>query len=722
MGSFWGARVLPVILQSEVAECGLACLAMIASFYQRDVDLNGLRLRFGTSARGAYLTDIMAVASELGLSARPLRCEPEHLGQLELPCIAHWNFNHFVVIKAVTPDGGAVIHDPAVGAMTVTPRELGAAMTGIVLELRAVAGFRGPSLKTPLRLSDLWTSVTGWARPAAAILGLTVLLQLLAFAVPLLVGAFLQDVGVGDSRELLAVGALGVFLVSACQAAAEGARGWTVHVCEQSVSRQVNANLLRHLLRLPLDYFEKRSASVLVSRSQSIDPVQQALSQSVLTAVIDGAMAMVVALTLAWFSPVLAMMVLLTLAVYLAFVWSTAPRLAQAQREQVAAGAESLAHLYESVRAIRTIKLFTMEWKREAAWSLLFGRKQGADGRVVALELQRNFVRSVLFGAQLAGCLYCGARLVEASALTLGTLFTFLLMRQLLCDRTESLARNMLQLMSVRVHLERLADIVQCDPEPDAISFVQEGSGSGRSIRADELDFQYSPNEPKVLNGLSLDVPAGRYVAIVGPSGAGKSTLLKLLTGLATPGSGQVQVDGKSLAAFGPRRWREEIAVVEQATDLLAGTVLDNITCFDPNADMPRVEECCRLTGTAADIAALPLGYLSMVGEMGSTLSGGQRQRLLVARALYRRAKVIFLDEGTANLDGESERHIADLMQSLTPTRVVVAHRPELVRRADEILELSGGKLRSISWAEFNRRYGPGEEDRQSLEVQAVAV
>lgn len=308
-----------------------------------------------------------------------------------------------------------------------------------------------------------------------------------------------------------------------------------------------------------------------------------------------------------------------------------------------------------------------------------------------------QFARTALFNLQLVLVVYFGAQSVMDGSISAGMLFAILLYRNQFGDRAEALLRQGVQFRLLRLHMERLADIVTTPREAglETSSILPERTPRGElSLR--DVAFRYAQNEPLLLQSISLDIQAGEYIAIVGNSGGGKTTLLKLMLSLLPPTSGEILIDGLPIQSFGVQAWRQSIGVVQQDDGLLMGTIADNIAFFDPQTDMARVIESARAASVHDEIQAMPMGYLSMVGDMGSTLSGGQRQRVLLARALYRRPAVLFLDEGTANLDPGTERRIADLVQDMAITRIVVAHRPELVARADRVLELVQGRLVEI--------------------------
>lgn len=688
-----GQRELPMFHQSEVAECGLASFAMIAAYHGHQVDLNGLRQRYALSLKGATLSDLMRIADGMDFACRPLRLEPAQLGKLQLPCILHWDLNHFVVLKELRGEG-AVIHDPALGVRTVSARQMSKSFSGVALELVRTASFQPREARVRARMRDLWTRVRGWQGPLLQTLVLSLMLQLFTMAAPAFLQLAMDDAVARLDRNFLLVLALAFGAMYLLQAFTEALRGWTVLQLGQAMSFQLTGNVLRHLLRLPAEFFEKRIVGDILSRMGAVRPIQEALTQSAVTALIDGTMMIATAVLLMLYSPALGGIVLASVALYALVVLGLYPMRRRREEEQLIAQAEAQTYLIESIRASKTVKLYGREAQREIVWRNHFGHVVNATLGAGQLEVGTEFARTALFNLQLVLVVYFGSLSVMDGSLSAGMLFAILLYRAQFGDRAEALLRQVVQFRLLRLHMERLADIVTTSRESglEATSALPERSVRG-ALSLRDVSFRYAQNEPLLLQSVSLDIQPGEYVAIVGSSGGGKTTLLKLMLSLLPPTSGEILIDGMPLQSFGVRAWRRAIGVVQQDDGLLMGTIADNIAFFDPQLDMTRVVESARAAAVHDEIQAMPMGYLSMVGDMGSTLSGGQRQRVLLARALYRQPAVLFLDEGTANLDPGAERRIADLVQDMPITRIVVAHRPELVDRADRVLELVQGRL-----------------------------
>lgn len=689
--NFARRRRLPIIQAAEAAECGLACMAMIARWHGHDVDLNGLRQRFSLSMAGATLRSLMTMSDQLGLSPRALRVELSALEKVRTPAILHWDLNHFVVLKSVAR-GKVVIHDPAMGSRTYSLDELSRHFTGVVLELSPSASFQKVTQKAPIRLTSLWSRMTGFWPAFFQILALSLALQVAAFAMPFQMQLVVDEAILRGDRDLLTVLALGFGALIIVQALIEALRGWALQVFGHMLSFQMVGNLVRHLMRLPSPWFEKRHVGDILSRIGSASSIQDVLTHGVIAAIIDGLMAFVAIIILWLYSPTLTAVVVLAVIISLGLTMAVFPALRARTEEQIIESAREQSHIMETVRAATTIKIMGREAERESSWRNLYANVLNASVSVGKFQISLGLFQSIVSGLQTVIVIYLGARTILAGdGFSVGMLIAFLSFRQTFTDRVMGLINQAIQFRFLGLHLERLADIVATDPETtDEIAPQLEVRGA---MRLQDVDFQYGPADRPILSQLNLTIEPGEFIAITGASGGGKTTLLKLMLGLQAPTGGRIELDGQPATPALWRSWREKVGLVAQDDRLLSGTIADNIAFFDPDLDMARVQHAAMAAQVHEDIARLPMQYLSLVGDMGSTLSGGQRQRVLLARALYRQPRILVLDEGTANLDVQTEEVIAELIAALPITRIVVAHRPALLARAGRVIVMTDGGL-----------------------------
>ena len=688
-----GRRLQP-LLQTEAAECGLAALAMIAIHHGHRLTLPGLRQRFPTSIKGMTLEHLMRIASELELAPRAVRLDLEELGQLQKPAILHWDLNHFVVLESADARQATIL-DPAIGRRKVSLAQLGRHFTGVALELTPTAAFKPIEMQTRTRLTDLWSKLSNYRGPVAQILALSVLIQLTALIAPFYLQLVVDEaIGQGDV-SLLGVLLAGFAAVFALGAITRALREWVVLTLGQSLSFQLGGNVVRHLVRLPLAYFERRHVGDLLSRIGSIQPIQELLAKGLVNILIDSALLATTLIVMVLISPGLTAIVVATALLYLLFVLLLYPTLRRRTEEEIVSRAGEETYLMETMRAIRAIKLHGHETMRENGWRNRYAEVVSAGYRKRIAGIKIDLAEEALFGLAFLLTVYFGAAAVMDQRLSVGLLLAFLAYRSSFTTSASALVDQFQQWRLLGVHLDRLSDIVTEKKEEVLIAPERELL-PGPSIRAEGLTFAYSPAETPILGDVDIEIPKGAFVAIVGPSGAGKTTLMRLLLGLLQPVAGQLFVDCVPLGPATLAAWRRRAAAVMQDDHLLTGTLSDNISFFDARPDQRLIEHAARLARIHDDIIRMPMGYHSLVSDMGAALSAGQRQRILLARALYRDPDVLFLDEGTANLDPTTETQIVNMIARLPITRVVIAHRPALIERADIVLLLDQGRISEV--------------------------
>ncbi|TMN43154.1 peptidase domain-containing ABC transporter [Pseudoalteromonas sp. S2755] len=683
---FWSRKSLPVIIQSEAAECGLASLAMVAGYHGYHTDLTRLRQRFSISIEGCTLLDIMHFAEKLHLTSRPLRIELEDLDALQTPAILHWDMNHFVVLKKAN-EKRIVIHDPAGGEKTFTMEEASKHFTGVALELTPTKDFEKKEQKASLRFSDFWSRITGLKRSLLLIFMLSILLQVFTLAAPYYIQLVIDDVILTGDTSLLTVLAVGFFLVLLFEIATNALRGFTLLHFGNQMNIQLGANLFHHLVRLPIAYFEKRHMGDVVSRFGSLQQVKQLLTTGVIEAIIDGLMAIITLAMIFFYSPMLSAVVLIAVAAYAVIRIAMYKPFRNISEQEIMARAEENSNFMETVRGIQTIKLFGSEVKREGQWQNRYASAINHNIRLGNFKIGYDAINRALFGIENIIVVYLAAHLVIAGGFSTGMLFAFMSYKRQFMDKTANLIEKLIEFKMLGLHFDRIADIALTDKEELQPDQYRKLNIEGK-IEVKNLSFAYSDATANVIDKLSLTINAGESVAITGPSGCGKSTLLKLMLGLNKPTGGEILVDGIPLSQIGARQYRQQIAAVMQDDELLSGTVADNIAFFDSPINMEKVVHCAQLAAIHDDISDMPMGYDSLIGDMGSSLSGGQKQRIILARALYKDPKILFMDEATSHLDTGLEEDINEAVSRLKITRVIIAHRKETIASADREIKL----------------------------------
>jgi ATP-binding cassette subfamily B protein RaxB len=690
--SFFRKQKLPMVFQTEAAECGLACLAMIAGYHGAQIDLPALRQRFSLSLRGATLGHIIKFAAALDLTGRPLRVEMEDLAYLKTPCILHWKMDHFVVLKKVTQKY-IFLHDPSMGPRRVSYAEAGRHFTGIALELTPTPSFVPRDERHPLRLRDLIGRVVGLKRALGQIFVLAAALELFSIISPLFLQLTVDKVVAASDRDLLMTLGIGFMLLIGLQALLGGLRSWTTLYFGTSLKLQWYANLFSHLVRLPVSFFEKRYFGDIMSRFEGAEAIQRTLTNNFIEAVLDGLISVFVLAVMFLYSPKLAVIVIGTVLVYVALRHFAYLPLRKVMEEQIMRLSKQQTYLIETLRGIRTIKVLGREDSRKSRWMNLLVDTTNAQIATEKLTLLFKSANMLIFGLQSVAVVWLGATLVLAGRFSIGMLFAFVAYQEQFKARITNLVDRLYEFRMLSLQVQRLADVVLEKAEPSFAESSNPTTVEDSSIELDHVFFRYSDTEPWLLEDVSFRIEPGECVAIVGPSGAGKSTLLKLMAGLLHPQSGDVIVNGHSVCAS-RAAILGNVGFVLQDDSLFAGTIADNIAFASDVADMARVEECARLACLDDEINAMHMGYSTLIGEMGSALSGGQQQRLLLARALYQRPAILVLDEATSHLDVPTEQRIAAMLAELRMTRVFAAHRPDTIRIADRVITLSrSGKI-----------------------------
>ncbi len=689
---FGGARV-PMILQTEAAECGLACLAMVASALGHRVDLPTLRQRFSLSTQGVTMADLVRMADALQLQSRALRAELEHLEQLQQPCVLHWDMNHFVVLVAVRR-GVATIHDPARGVRRMPLAEVSRHFTGVALELQPTADFRPRTDRQRVSLRQLLGPVRGLRGSLAQILLLAGALEGFMLLSPFLMQWVVDGVLVSADRDLLLTLAIGFGLLVLVQAGTAAVRSWAVLALSATLNLQWMGNVFAHLLRLPVAWFEKRHVGDVWSRFASVQVIQRTLTTSFIEAVLDGLLVVLTVAMMALYSLKLLAVAMAAVAAYALLRWLFFRPLREASEEALVFESRQNSHFLESLRGVQAIKLFNAQAERRARFAGLTVDTMNAQIGTRKLELLFSVLHRLLFGLERVAVVWLGALLVLDRQLSLGMLFAFIAYKEQFSLRVSGLIDKSVELAMLRLQGERLADIVLTAPEADADAAVPRGEDAPTPlIELRNVCFRYADGQPEVLSGVNLRIEPGESVAIVGPSGCGKSTLLKIILGVQAPTAGEVLIGGVPLAQLGLAAWRDLVGVVMQDESLFSGSIADNIAFFAAAPDAARVEQCARVASVHEDIVAMPMGYRTLIGYMGAALSGGQRQRILLARALYKQPRVLLLDEATSSLDVERERAVNQAVRQLSLTRIIVAHRPETIASTGRVVALHDGRV-----------------------------
>ncbi|WP_318376631.1 peptidase domain-containing ABC transporter [Enterobacter sp.] len=679
---------LPLVHQTESAECGLACLAMIGGHYGKQSDLLTLRQQFNLSARGTTLSGLSHIADQLGLATRALSLELNEISALKMPCILHWDFNHFVVLVSVKKNC-VILHDPARGRRTVGPEELSRYFTGVALEVWPGSHFKTEALTQKFSLSTLIKRVYGLKSALGKIFCLSLIIESINLLIPIATQLVMDHAIPAGDVGLLTLICFGLFLFTLLRMALSAFRSWSSLLMATLINVQWQSGLLNHLLRLPLSYFERRRLGDIQSRFGSLNTLRETFTSSVVGALIDGTMLIGTLIMMVFYGGTLTGIVLGFTTLYLLIRWLTYGTYRELSEEALIKDARSRSYFMETLYGIATVKMQGISDRRGAHWLNLEIDTINTEIKISKMDLLFGGVNSIISACDQIVILWLGARLVIDNEMTIGMFIAFGVFREQFADRIWTLTNFLMRLRIMNLHNERIADIALSPQEKKKSDREIVNTMQPVSLETHALSYRYDEYSTDIFHNLSIRVAAGESVAIVGPSGAGKTTLMRVLCGLFEPQAGKVLIDGQDISFIGLNNYRKIIGCVMQDDKLFSGSIRENISGFDESTDDKWLEDCARASYIHDVIVKMPMGYDTLIGELGEGLSGGQKQRIFIARALYRKPGILFMDEATSALDQDSENVINQAIKALNITRIIIAHRTTTIASVDRVISLT---------------------------------
>ncbi|EIN2902529.1 peptidase domain-containing ABC transporter [Escherichia coli] len=682
----WRRRV-PVIHQTETAECGLACLAMICGHFGKNIDLISLRRKFNLSARGANLAGINGIAEQLGMVTRALSLELDELGALKMPCILHWDFSHFVVLVSVKRNR-YVLHDPARGRRYLGREEMSRYFTGIALEVWPGSEFQAETQQTRISLRSLINSIYGIKRTLAKIFCLSVVIEAINLVMPVGTQLVMDHAIPAGDRGLLTLISAGLMFFILLRAAVSMLRAWSSLVMSTLINVQWQSGLFDHLLRLPLAFFERRKLGDIQSRFDSLDTLRATFTTSVIGLIMDSIMVVGVFVMMLLYGGYLTWIVLCFTTIYIFIRLVTYGNYRQISEECLVREARAASYFMETLYGIATVKIQGMVGIRGAYWLNMKIDAINSGIKLTKMDLLFGGINTFVTACDQVVILWLGAGLVIDNQMTIGMFVAFSSFRGQFSERVTSLTSFLLQLKIMSLHNERIADIALHEKEEKKHEIEIVAHMGPISLETNDLSYRYDSQSAPIFSALSLSVAPGESVAITGASGAGKTTLMKVLCGLFEPDSGRVLINGIDIRQMGINNYHRMIACVMQDDRLFSGSIRENICGFAEEMDEEWMVECARASHIHDVIMNMPMGYETLIGELGEGLSGGQKQRIFIARALYRKPGILFMDEATSALDSESEHFVNVAIKNMNITRVIIAHRETTLKTVDRVISI----------------------------------
>ncbi|AIR66892.1 peptidase domain-containing ABC transporter [Cedecea neteri] len=681
-------HTVPLVHQTESAECGMACLAMICGHYGKNIDLISLRRQFNLSARGTTLSGLINMASELGLTTRALSLELDELNALKMPCVLHWEFNHFVVLVSVSRNY-AVLHDPAQGRRSVSLNELSQSFTGVALELWPGGGFTATSVSQRISVGSLMRNIYGLKSTLAKIFCLSLVIETINLVMPVGTQLVMDHAIPAKDHGLLTLICVGLILFILLRTSVNIIRAWSSLVLSTSINIQWQSGLFSHLLKLPLSYFERRKLGDIQSRFASLNTLRETFTGSIVGGLMDGIMVIGVLIMMILYGGWLTWFVLGFTLAYVLVRLLTYRAYRQLTEEALVRDARTKSYFMETLYGIATVKMQGMGERRGSQWLNLEIDTVNSEIKVTKMDLLFGGINAFIGACDQIVILWLGTNLVIDNQMTIGMFIAFGAFREQFASRVSSLTNFLLQLRMMSLHNERISDIALNEQEPRKPDRPVGPAMRPVSLETVNLSYRYDSQSPPIFSKLSIHILPGESVAITGPSGTGKTTLMRVLCGLFKPDTGSVIVDGTDITQMGLNNYHKMIGCVMQDDKLFSGSIRENICGFDENADEIWMTECAKASYIHEIITKMPMGYDTLIGELGEGLSGGQKQRIFIARALYRKPGILFMDEATSSLDRESENYVNKAIKMLNITRVIIAHRETTILSADRVISLN---------------------------------
>ncbi|MCT8352776.1 MULTISPECIES: peptidase domain-containing ABC transporter [Photorhabdus] len=681
-------KKINIIYQESIADCGLACISMILCYYGCDTTLKELKGNNNFHSRGLRLKDLLEISENNKLNTNVYSLDVDEINLLKKPCILHWDMNHFVILEKVNKNKFFIL-DPEKGERILSINEISKHFTGVAIELTPTPEFKKRSSfnKKTIKLIDLFKSSKGLSSALLKIFAISILIESITLTIPIGIQLIMDHVIV--TKDTLLLSSICIFLIffTLVKTFSDIIRSYMSLSINILLDIQWKNSLFSHLLRIPIHYFSSRKLGDIQSRFNSIENIRETFCNNIVDLIIDFLMIIGLLSMMIIYGGSLTIVVILFSVLYFLVKIIVYKIYKNASDKKIQDEATINSFFMESLYSMPTIKILGILNNRQRIYSDKVKTLNKSEVKKKKIEIITIALSSIIIALDQIVILWVGSYLVINSTITIGMFIAFNTYRGQFSDRITNIINKSVELKLLSLHNERLSGIALQEKE----IFKKNINSESYDIASLELSHvSYTYNESNyTISDFSIKIEGGESVAIVGPSGAGKSTLIKIMSGLIKPQSGEVLFNNLDIYSLGVNNYRKNISCILQEDKLFSGTIAENISGFDDDIDMEYVTECAIKANIHNEIVSFPMGYYTQLSELGGSISGGQKQRIMIARALYKKPKIIFMDEATSHLDTNNESIVNKSIANLNVTRIIVAHRESTIQSADRVIHLN---------------------------------
>lgn len=695
--NIFGGKQIKEVYQSEIADCGLACITMILNYYGKSYNLEDLKRKYSSSISGSSLNDIIKVAKNEDLIALPYEIEEEDIEDIKTPCIAHWNNNHFVVISEIK-DSKVTIFDPANGKLKYSMSDFIDNFSFVICELSANEDFSSVSVKNKNNnsLINVINNVNNSWKDIFNILLMSISLEIFIIMLPIFNKVVIDNIVIENNKNLLLPIGIGFLFIVFFKSLAEWFKKNMLLYLTANIQINLKYNIFNKLLKLPLNFYKKRGVADILSKFESLEEIKKTISKGIIESSIDTFTIIITSSVMLYLSPIMFSVVFLFLLVILLIKFLYIQKIRFKTNKLINAQVNEDNFLVESLKTIETTRGHNQEDFVFKKWYALYIDYIKSNTSLTKLNITIDSIEDFFINMQRIVIIWIGTAFIISGEITIGGLFAFVSYQIIFTQQLSNLITNLFNFRLLNIHFEKINEIKYANEEESRTGNISNDIFNQKikgKIELKNVYFKYEGTSEYLFKNLNLVVEAGEHITINGKSGSGKSTLVKIIAGLLPIEKGQVLIDGMNIKDVGLEKYREQIGIVLQNEEqIYNGTVFDNINLFQELMEYERLYKSTKKAEIHEEIESMKMGYQTILGEIGNNFSGGQIQRLLLSRAFYKNPKILLLDEATNALDKELEMKIFKNLKDDKMTKISISHREENQDIYDKMINLDDVK------------------------------